>query len=210
MFINIVRAMDQNKKTAITAIIAIVAIFCIIVFFKLGSPTLTGLSNLGSGTATITIGAIADITLIDANISFGNGTVTQGAEYAIINTCGQAQVNGTWAPIEDYFILENSGSLFVNVTIRSVNGAGFIGGNPGFHSYYYNYTDNESSSCLLEDVASSTYWNLSTTASGTCAKLNFSDPTDTIKVCLKLQIPSDAPPELKSDQITFVAEQTSE
>ena len=182
--------MDKHRKTAVTVILAIVAIFYVVVFFKLGGPVLlTGFSNVQTGTATITIGAMTDITLRDANISFGNGTVTQGADYAIIDSCGQTPVNGTWVPVTDHFILENSGSVYANVTISSANGGAFVGGNLAYHAYYYNYTDDEAGSCLLEDKTSSTYWNLTTGQSGSCGRLNFSDPTDTMKVCLKVNIP---------------------
>lgn len=198
--------MEKSEKTAITAILAIVAIFCIIVFFKFIG--LTGFSNVQVGTVDITIGAMVDITLIDANISFGNGTVTQGAPFAIIDSCGGTSINGSWAPVIDYFILENSGSVYANITISSANGAGFVGGNPAYQAYYYNYTDNETGSCLVEDKASSTYWNLTVAGDRTCGKLNFTDETDSIKTCLKLMIPSDAPPALRADQVTFSATQS--
>lgn len=172
---------------------------------------ITGFSTVALGTASVNITEELAIVLSDVNISFGNGTVSQGALFAILESTGAAAVNGTWAAVNDPFILENDGNVLANVTIKaSLSAAAWFGGNAGYALMYYNYSNYEASACLLNGQGNLAFVTIPVdpSTSVTCQKLNFTDSSDQIRLDLKIQIPSDAAPGLKENSITFTSTQS--
>ena len=204
--------MAEDKVTfAAIVIVAIVAIVGILGLTGFGAfPQLSGFSTTGTGTATVNISDMVGLFLIDTNISFGNGTVTQGASSGIIDSCGSTAVNGSWATLSDFFVVQNDGNVLANVTTK-ISNVDFVGGTAAISNVSYNYTNNETGSCLLDGGGPGVFvdYNASNTDYLTCQKLNFTDATDEIKVCLKLIIPSDAPTGTKSATVTFTASKSA-
>jgi len=194
-------------------IIAVIAIVNILNIFGFSLP-LSGFATTVSGTATINVTVTASIVLTDTNISFGNGYVSPTAPYAFITTTNSSPTNGTWAPVNDPFILENDGNVLANVTVKATSSAAtWFGGYASYANMFFNYSNNESSSCLLAATGAALgAWGTipqTPTVNCTCVKLNFSDPADTIRIDMMLQIPTDAPPGLKTNAITFTASQSA-
>lgn len=203
--------MAGDKLTfAAIVLVAIVAIVGMMGLMSFGGlPTVTGLSTTQAGTAYVNITALLCIDLTDNQIDFANGSVDQDSDYAMVYSTGNSTYNGTWDTVTDYFVLENCGNTWLNVTIN-ISDKDFMGGTGG--DSWYNGTDDtaEAGSCNTWDVTENSWQNFA--ADGTyyllCGNLSSSDSTDTIRVYLKLKIPSDAPVAKPSATIGFKAVET--
>ena len=202
--------MAEDKVTfAAIVIVAIVAIVGILGLTGFGAfPQVTGFSHFGTGTATVNITEMLSILLLDTNISFGSGTVTQGAIWGEIYSNNTAALNGSWSNVNDYFLLENDGNALAQVDVL-INDIDFIGGTAATSKAYFMYKNNETSACLVtaggngylawyEFAASNTNYS-------SCKSLNYSDGSDALNYYLALRIPSDAPVGLKTATVTFTA-----
>lgn len=205
--------MARDKAVFATAvIIIIIAVSCILGLANFQAPSkVSGYNSNTLGTISINITGTLDITLIDANISFGNGAVSSGSSFAIIESTGRNATNGSWAATNDPFILENTGNVLVNLTIKAASSAAdWIGGSSP--AMKYNYTNNETSSCSQEGAFPSSAWATlpaDPAVSGCCQALNYSNENDAIRVDLQLQVPVDAAAGYRYNAITFIAYQTA-
>lgn len=166
---------------------------------------LTGYATSQDANVSVNITGIVSIVLDSATLDFGTGSVTSGATNAILAYDGSTftNVNGTGFSQSGDIILENDGNLNANITIQTTNDvATFIGGTSPAMEYLA--VDNESGSCI--NGLESSYATLTTSPTNFCTKLNFSDSADTVKMGLRLTIPSDTIG-YKSNTITFTASQ---
>jgi len=171
----------------------------------------SGYAGVAFGTAVINITSGLSITLIDLNISLGNGTIDQSSDFAILESTGADAVNGTWAPVNDPFVLENGGNVYANITITAaVDASTWFGGTPTYAAMYFNYTEYEENSCLLHPAVGHGTWAAlpSLDENQTCQKLNFSESSDAMRIDIRLHVPADAPPGKKENSITFTAMQS--
>ena len=146
------------------------------------------------GTLNITIYDYVNINFTTNLVNFGNGAIDSGKSNASIDTLGNV-VNGNWTPINNGFILENMGNVNVSLDLKSEKTAvQFLGGTSPL--YQYNFTDKagETGSCLNETFLKGTWINVNTTSSGDrlCNPLRFENSNDTIRIDIKLVIPSDS------------------
>ena len=206
----------EQSKTTFAVIISVVAIITIIGFlqvFGFGNYA-TGYATSALGTATVNITGLLSIKLIDMNITFGVGTFNAQVTSATLESNGTAVVNGTWAAVNDPFILENDGNVLANITIKaSQSAADWFGGTASLAAMYYRFQSNETGSCVLEPgiLRNDSWWSLpvSPSVSEACQKLNYTDTNDTLRVDMKIQIPADAPVGLKANAVTFIASQSA-
>jgi len=173
-----------------------------------------GFASSTIGTATVNVSTDLSIYLVDSNITFGNGAVDSGSQYGILDSTGAAVTNCSWNPTNDPFVIQNDGNVNVNITITASTAAGtWFGGTPASAAMWYNYSNNEAGSCLLDSGnpyvnATNSTWRILPVTSNinyTCQKLNYSEPSDEMRIDLKLQVPQDAPQGLKTNAITFTA-----
>jgi len=185
----------------------------LIIIFLLAIVIILSITNIGiryTGKATtsnvnLTVSSNAKINFTVNNVNFGNGSVTSGNN-ATIDTLGNV-INGNWTPTSTAFTIENAGSVNVTLDLKTdKNATTFLGGtNP---AYKYNITDIEAGSCN-STLNQSQWYEVNITGDGTlvCNPLYFSDSQDSIRVDIRLIIPSDSQ---KGDlQSIFTATATS-
>lgn len=169
----------------------------------------SGHSTSALATVRFNVSETLDITLTDANISFGDGAVSTGSSFALLDTTGAPAVNGTWDAINDPFILENTGNLLANITVKAADSAAaWIGGSSP--AMRYNYTNDKPNSCLQAGaVASGTWTTLPADPqySGCCEVLSYTNTNDTLRVDMQVQVPFDALAGYRANAITFTATQ---
>ena len=208
----------KEKKVAVFAvIILILSIIALVNVFGFGAgfgEWVSGFASSTIGTATVNVTLSLSLYLEDSNITFGNGAVT-GIPYAIVDSTGASCTNCSgWGSTNDPFVIQNDGNVYANVTITaSVSAGAWFGGNAANAAMWYNYTNYESNSCLLDSGnpyvnATNSTWRILPVTSNinyTCQKLNYSEEADEMRIDLKLQVPADAPIGLKTNAITFTA-----
>ena len=205
--------LKEKKQVVMIVVIMIAAIIMLVNVFGFGPGVVKWVSGFASttiGTATVNVTLSLSVYLEDSNITFGNGAVT-GIPYAIVDTTGASCTNCSgWGSTNDPFIIQNDGNVLANITITaSVSAGAWFGGNAANAAMWYNYTNNETNSCLMDWAApTNSTWRVLPVTSNvnyTCQKLNYSEPSDTMRVDLKIQVPQDAPQGLKTNAITFTA-----
>jgi hypothetical protein len=199
-------AKNKNKQAskllfyfAITLFIASLAVFFINVdeFVKItGKATGTGITNL-------TIESSTSINFTISNISFGSGSVNLGSRNATIDTLGNV-INGNWTPVIGGFKLENIGNTEVTLYLRSSKTASeFLGGTSP--AYQYNVTDYDAGSCINGTGFNLGLWrDVNTTGEGDLVCNTFGTVANSIKIDLRLVIPSDARIGSQSDVFTAI------
>ncbi len=210
----------QSNKTTFAALVIVAIIAAIGLVGLTSSQSLsniwyfTGFGTTALGTATVNITGGLSIVLSDMNITFGNGTFIAPGLFAILESNNSDAINGTWANVNDYFVLENDGNVNVNITIKASNSAGtWFGGNANYAAMWYMHNESEPRSCLFDatGIKNMTWMILPVDPlyNGTCQTLNYSDASDTMRVYMKIQIPADAVPGLKANSITFSGSQSA-
>jgi len=198
----------SNKALAGLLIAAIVISLSgtMMVFDKQGSG-ITGYATEQNGTADINISGVTSIAIPQNNIDFGTSYVVSPNTYCDVSytsngsgTIHEPSGCGTWSASGDIQI-ENDGNQDANITIKAASDvATFIGGTSPAMDYRAENAD--ASSC--ESGLESSFASLTTSATDFCDVLQYEDTEDTIRLGLKLRIPSDAVG-LKSNTITFEA-----
>ncbi|MDP2924969.1 MAG: hypothetical protein Q8N99_01210 [Nanoarchaeota archaeon] len=168
------------------------------------SQKLTGYAPTDTGEINLTVETSANINFTTSNVNFGIGSVTSGTN-ATIDTLGNV-INGNWSATTGGFILENIGNTNLSLAIKSDKTAGqFIGGtNPGF---YYNMTEKEAGACPSQNISFGSWQNINTTGDGTlvCDRFLYEINKDSLKIDIRLVIPSDAYTGNRSCYITATA-----
>ncbi|MFH0868727.1 MAG: hypothetical protein V1839_00715 [archaeon] len=207
-------ATANRKKAKLNTVIYIITLIIAAVVFSVVSEYRVEpgkVTGFGPALATVkfNVSSQLDITLTDANISFGVGIVVLGTGRAQLDTTGASFLNfsGT-SSANDPFILENTGNVIANVTVNaSKTAADWMVASNAY--MYYNYTNNEASSCLMDGSFGNSTWYNTTVNINMCQKLNYSDASDAIRFDLRLSIPEDAPQGYKSNSFTFSAVQSA-
>lgn len=144
------------------------------------------------GNLNVTIYSLASINFTMDFINFGSGSVYLNSSSASIDTRGNV-TGGNWTPISQGFIVENIGNTNLSVFLKSgKNAVDFLGGtSPG---YYYMFNNSEANSCTQPSIIIGNWFAVNTTGYGDkiCNNMQYSDSNDSIRIDLKLVIPSDA------------------
>lgn len=203
--------MAEDKLTfAAIILVAIVAIVGILGMMSLGGwMPITGYTTTPTGTAKVNITAALGIELVDNSINFLNGSVSANKTAAQLESNNSAAVNGTWAAVNDYFRLQNTGNVDANVTIK-IDNADFMGGTGG--KSWFMWTDGtapgEAGSCDVGGGATeSTFTEFAAddTEYAMCENLTFPTSTDDMLIYMRLLIPSDAPTGQTTGTVTCTA-----
>ena len=183
---------NPNKLSYLLVGILVVAIG----LFFINIERIFDITGRAVGTANLTIESRAQINFTTNIIDWGSGAVDSGQENATLNTAGGAAniTNGNWTGNTAGLVIENIGNINVSIDIKTGKTAStFIGGSSS--SYQYNVTNIEAGSCanvtgfnlgLFYDV------NITDPGTGVCSDFTYNDTRDTIRIDIKLVIPSDA------------------
>lgn len=176
--------------------------------------------------ATVNLSVItsADINFTIDSINFSSGRVFSGASSATLITSNPAlnNTNGTWRNVTQGWVLQNIGN--VNVTLYLMSGktaATFLGGSGP--SYQYNVSPINVSGGVVPgnwtctNVSSNQFYtwiNVNNTLAGTsgnyhCSNFSYVDGNDTLRIDLRLVIPSDSLTGNLGDIFTATAEQSA-
>jgi hypothetical protein len=155
---------------------------------------LTGYAT-STGTINLTVASTASINFTTNNINWGSGQVTVGQTSATLNTAGGATnvTNGNWTGNTAGFVVENIGNVNVSFNLATgKNATTLLGGTSP--SYQYNVTNVDPGSCINSTgFILGTFYdvNVSSTGTAVCDKLRSADTNDTVRIDVKLVIPSD-------------------
>lgn len=170
-------------------------------FFKI-----TGKAT-GTGTANLTIESITNINFTTNNINWGSGAVTAGYSNATLNTAGGANnvTNGNWTGNTAGLVIENIGNKNVTLLIKAgANAAGLLGGTGP--QYMFNFTSSEANSCTFNATTTAgTFYDANITDRYVCDSFNTEQNNDTLRIDLKLVIPSNSRTGAVGDIITATA-----
>jgi hypothetical protein len=218
--------MEEGKTVTKTLmIVAVIAVALSIVGLfttlnKIGEIRQTGYAPQTQGNATLEVVGVASINFTNFLINWTTGSVNntgacQPFSYTILNTSGGLFCSSTpgWIAVNNGLVLENDGSVNINLTLSSdKNAAQFIGGDSPVTPQYQWWLntvpadgDGETGSCVAGFLDSSGWVDVSTTSRNVCQ--NFTHPTanDEIEIDLQIRIPQNAPVGVKISTITATA-----
>ena len=201
---------NKNKQASkflyyfiIVLIVISLAIFFVNIdkFFKI-----TGKAT-DTGTANLTIESMTNINFTTNNINWGSGAVTAGQTNATLNTAGGANnvTNGNWTGNTAGLIIENIGNQNVSILIKAgTNATGLLGGTSP--QYMFNFTNSEINSCTFNTTTTAgTFYDANTTDRYVCNSFNIDQSNDTLRIDMKLVIPSNSKTGAIGDIITATA-----
>jgi hypothetical protein len=207
--------MPKNKKNKLDTIqlVGYFAIAVIIISLVNFGMVLTG--NVTTGIVNITVETSAAINFTTFLIEFGSGAVAPAQANATLDTSAGVNnvTNGNWTGNTQGLILENIGNINVSVNLTATkNATEYIGGaSPLFQ---FNVTNNETGSCLnssggTDGLNLGNYSNLTSATSFVCGKLRYPQASDTIRIDIKLVVPSDSFTGILTNTVTATATATS-
>ena len=167
-----------------------------------GGPEITGYGT--SGYVNITISTVASVNFTQDTISWGAGSLDDGASNATIKTSGPTVSGGNWSTNGiNPLILENIGNTNVTLTISTnKNASTLLGGSAGNRRYQWNITSNETGSCNPTTLSNATYMDVNTTGYQFCNQFGYLDSQDTTRIDFLLTIPYDGNTGMLTDTIT--------
>jgi hypothetical protein len=185
---------DRN----LTALVGVVLIVSVLSLGMTAVRFMGGVSTTGAATGTtqVSVASVVAISLPTNNINFGS--MTNGAS-------NQTDTNNP-AP----FIIQNDGTVLVNITINATNlWTGTGGANP---SVYYRVRANDSTegNCYLTADSQTAYMNMPATGSPTSIvkRLNFPNSCDSVQVHVNVTVPNDEAAGAKTSTVEFLAIQS--
>lgn len=190
--------------TVVVALIVCVASTWIAISAVNERYSFIGLVSNPTGTVSALVGATSDISLVYSTVDFGSVNVNT----AYTNYNISSPTNG--------FMVQNDGSISVNVTIQVTNPFSANATSLPGTWYRFNATDNESGSlskancdCSLgspnRTINAWHYANYTGSAGCAFCGLNNSNTMDTANVSIMVEIPSGEPTGAKSSTVTFTA-----
>ena len=194
--------MKSSFYYTIAVIAIVISIIELSLFFY--STRFTGYAT-ATGTTNVTVTATASINFTTNNIDWGSGTVDLGAARAVLDTSSGATTNGSWSTQTSGFVIKNIGNVNVSIALNTgLNATTFIGGVGGSGpGYLYNVT-NPTGACVntTANFPMNIYVNANTTSTSICDKLYFTSANNSIRVDIRLIIPSDSKSGSLGDTIT--------
>ncbi len=165
------------------------------------------------GTANLTIESVTNINFTTNNINWGSGSVSSGQASATLNTAAGANnvTNGNWTGNTAGLVIANIGNNNVSIDLKTgKTNATLLGGTTP--DYEYNVTNVESGSCLnstggTDGLSLGSFSDVNTTDPGTrvCGRFRYATASNTIRIDIKLIIPSDSVTGAVGDIITATA-----
>ncbi len=185
----------KNTSLAILVGISIVVLMLGFVVLRegiFGFGTLANVSiNLSSETSI----------LINYDINFGPGRVNSTSTNAILDSSLSSAINGTWSwGAPQYIRAENDGTVNISVNITSTEDAAtFVGGtSPGF---MIKGIATEPNACTTG--FETTYISIEKTSKSLCGLMQYGSSEDTFNNSVRIVVPSDATPGIRTAILTF-------
>ncbi|MDO8508513.1 MAG: hypothetical protein Q7S27_02395 [Nanoarchaeota archaeon] len=209
----------NNNLILILTIIAIIAVFfAVITFFffgGLGSRISGYATTTSTGEVNLTVETLAVINFTTNVINYGSGRVNSGSSHAALTTFATGNVTGgNWTlQTAGGLRLQNLGNVNVSLNLSSSKAAAtFIGGTTPV--FKWNVTNLEASSCLNSTGTGETglnlyaFFDVNTTTTNFCPRLNYLDTADTIRIDFNITVPADSQTGALTTTITATADTT--
>jgi hypothetical protein len=194
--------MSKSESSLVLDVMGVVAILVII--YSIGSLGLRLTGNaVDTGIINVTVESSANINFTTDKIDFGSGRVTLGQSSAALESNDSTSTNGNWSwTSPKYLVLENIGNVNITVELKTNNNATtLIGGTSP--QYLFKFEDVETGSVIGEGLTKDVWSAANTTGSGTLlGNLSFVDDKDTIRIAVRLVIPSDSRTGTLTDTVT--------
>jgi hypothetical protein len=166
--------------------------------------SLTGFAT-SSGVVSVNVSESVLVNFTVSSVAWGLGGVTDGRDFAVLDTSTNSVVNGSWSPVGQGFVIKNEGNVNARVWLAAGKDADtFIGGsNPSYQYLISNLDENACSSSGGFEL--DTFYDVNTTDQGTliCDGLS---PGLEIEVHLKLVIPSNSENGTLSDVLSLTVQ----
>jgi hypothetical protein len=194
--------MPKSERNWVMDVVGIVAI--LVILYSIGSLGLRLTGNaIDTGIINVTVEASANINFTTDKIDFGSGRVTLGQSSASLESNDTAATNGNWSwGSAQYLVLENIGNVNVTVELKTNNNhTTLIGGtNP---QYLFKVEDVEAGSLSGSGLTPDVWSPANITSPGTnLGNLSYIDSQDTIRIAVRLVIPSDSRTGTLTDTVT--------
>jgi hypothetical protein len=194
--------MSKSESSLVLDVIGVVAIIVIVVSVASLGLRLTG-NAVDTGIINVTVESSANINFTTDQIDFGSGRVTLGQSNAVLESNDTAATNGNWSwGSAKYLVLENIGNTNVTVELKTNgNSTTMIGGNSP--EYKLMFENVEAGSITGTGLVPSVWSDANTTSPGSLlGNLSFVDDKDTIRIAVRLVIPSDSRTGTLTDTVT--------
>jgi hypothetical protein len=167
---------------------------------------LSGLTGNAVAYTNITVEGTSAISFTTSSIDFGSGSVNVGTANATLTSTGTNTGGTGWNTVSNGFVIENLGNQ--NVTLKIKTGktaATFLGGTTP--AYQYNVTNVQAGSCDVGTITLGSWTDVNITGDGdsVCDSLGSDDSMDSVRVDLRLVVPSDSYTGALGDTITATA-----
>jgi len=200
-----IKILKMKKQNNFLLIIAILAITIAVVNFGVTFYKIGGLSELtghatDTGTANLTIVSQASLQFVTNNINWESGAVDEAPTSATIDSEGTVD-DGNWTIVNQGLTLQNDGNTNISLQLTTSNvAAAFIGGSEVTPSYMLKVDNNETDSCIVNNMSS--YTEATGVPQAACDNFGYVNTADAVDINVQLVIPEDALPGAKGSVIT--------
>jgi hypothetical protein len=194
--------MPKSEGSWVLDVVGVIAIIAILVSLGSLGLRLTG-NAIDTGIINVTVEASANINFTSDKIDFGSGRVNLGSSNAALESNDTAATNGNWSwGSAEYLVLENIGNVNITVELKTnSNSTTMIGGtNP---QYLFKFENVEAGSMIGGGLTQNVWSDANISSPGTLlGNLSFADDKDTIRIAVRLVIPSDSKTGTLTDTVT--------
>ncbi len=176
-------------------------------------------SSTATGTANLSVEATAQINFTVYEINWSSGRVNTGVPNATLDTSAGTVTNGNWSAVSRGFLVQNQGNTNVSLNLKtSKTAATLLGGTSPIYQWNVSVTGGNTTACLnatngtTNDLGAHTYnksvfTGVTTSDFLVCDKFQYIQNNNTVRIDVRLQVPSDSLTGALSD--TFTATATS-
>ncbi len=173
-------------------------------------------SSTATGNINLSVESAAQIGFLVYEINWSSGRVNTGVSNATLDTSVGTVVNGNWSAVSRGFLVQNQGGVNVSLSLKtSKTAAQLLGGTSPIYQWNVSVTGGNTTACLNATNGTgiggefnlSVFTGVKTDNFLICDKLQYIDSNDTIRIDVRLQVPSDSLTGTLTD--TFTATATS-
>lgn len=222
---------EVSNKTIVAFLMLALVLVVTTTFFGVNQLDngLTGAAigtGVGTGTTNLTVEGIVGISVTDDVIEFGSVYVNGSASYGVLDSnashTGADMINtstGTAVNIDDWHVIENNGTVAVNVTMSTdqtdarsyLCGTGncpTTAGSDALVQVFATETGAEANTCSsgLQDSYATTLTQQTAENVTLCPRMEYGDSNDELRVYYRMQVPVDAAEGIKTLTTTYTAE----
>ena len=147
-----------------------------------------------TGTGTLTVSSVTEVTFNNATIAFGTGRVNNTFESCTLDSAAANDAAClSFTDVVTGFELENTGNTNVTLNLSSdVAAAYYLGSNDAAASFKWKVAESESNSCGGNIGTIASYTEVTTAHQLACGNFDYVDDSDLLGINIQLEVPSDA------------------